>query len=94
MLYFNVNTILDDIKRFFNITDPYSFEWNDLRCLATVINVVLVMVFGLSISWLGLGIALVGIVRDLTKERRVSGLVMHCSTLALNIYFLTLLYGG
>ena len=82
------------MKKFFGITEPYSFEWNDLRCAAMVINVILIMYFGLSISWLGLGIALVGIVRDLTTERRVSGLIMHVSSAFLNIYFLCLLYGG
>ena len=82
------------MKKFFGITEPYSFEWNDLRCVAMVINVILIMCFGLSISWLGLGIALVGIVRDLTTDRRVSGLIMHVSSAVLNLYFLGLLYGG
>lgn len=82
------------MKRFFNITEPYIFEWNDLRCVAMVINVILIMCFGLSISWLGLGIAVVGIVRDLTTDRRVSGLIMHISSTVLNIYFLCLLYNG
>lgn len=82
------------MKRFFNITEPYTFEWNDLRCVAMVINVILIMAFGLSISWLGLGIAIVGIIRDLTIDRRVSGLIMHVSSAVLNIYFLVLLYNG
>lgn len=82
------------MKKFFNITEPYTFEWNDLRCVAMVINVILIMAFGLSISWLGLGIAIVGIIRDLTTDRRVSGLIMHVSSAVLNIYFLVLLYNG
>jgi hypothetical protein len=82
------------IKKFFRITEPYKFEWNDLRCAGMVINVILIMCFGLSISWLGLGIAVVGIIRDLTTDRRVSGLVMHISSAVLNIYFLSLLYNG
>lgn len=82
------------MKKFFNITEPYTFEWNDLRCVAMVINVILIMAFGLSISWLGLGIAIVGIIRDLTIDRRVSGLIMHVSSAVLNIYFLVLLYNG
>ena len=82
------------IKKFFRITEPYKFEWNDLRCAGMVINVILIMCFGLSISWLGLGIAVIGIIRDLTTDRRVSGLVMHLSSAVLNIYFLCLLYNG
>lgn len=82
---------MEKVKKFFRIEKPYSFEWNDLRAVMTVINVILIMIFGLSIAWLGLGIALVGIVRDLTKERRVSGLVMHLASAALNLYFICLL---
>lgn len=82
------------MRKFFNITESYKFEWNDLRCLATLVNVILIMIFGLSIAWLGLGIAVIGVVRDLTNERRVSGLLMHLSSVALNIYFLSLLFCG
>lgn len=80
------------MKNFFKIESAYQFEWNDLRCFITIINVVLVMIFGLSISWFGLAIAGVGIVKDLTKDRRINGLLMHIASLALNIYFLGLFY--
>ena len=82
------------MKKFFGIERGYKFEWNDLRCFATVINVILIMVFGLSISWFGLGIAIVGLVKDLTSDRHINGIVMHLSGIALNVYFLFLLYGG
>lgn len=85
---------MHNISKFFNISEPYKFEWNDLRCVTMVINVMLIMAFGLSISWVGLGIAVVGIIRDLTTDRRLSGLLMHVSSAVLNIYFLCLLYGG
>lgn len=80
------------MKEFFGITENYRFEWNDLRCAAMVVNVVLIMLFGLSISWLGLGIALVGLVKDFTSDRHLNGIVMHLASVALNVYFLTLLY--
>lgn len=82
------------MKEFFKINGKYRFEWNDLRCLAMIINVVLIMIFGLSISWLGLGIAVVGIIKDLTTDRHLNGLLMHLASVALNVYFLFLLYGG
>lgn len=82
------------MKEFFKIETRYRFEWNDLRCIAMVINVILVMMFGLSISWLGLGIAAVGLVKDFTTDRRINGIVMHFASVALNIYFLMLLYKG
>ena len=80
------------MKKFFRIETKYAFEWNDLRCFVTIINVMLIMIFGLSIAWLGLAIAAVGIIRDLTKERRISGLLMHLSSAILNIYFLILYF--
>ena len=80
------------MKQFFGITQKYTFEWNDLRCLAMILNVVLVMFFGLSISWFGLGIAVVGLIKDFTSDRHINGILMHCASVALNIYFLILLY--
>lgn len=85
---------MNKIKKFFRITESYKFEWNDLRCAGMIINVILIMCFGLSISWLGLGIAVIGIIRDLTTDRRISGLLIHISSAVLNIYFLYLLYNG
>ena len=82
------------MKKFFRITESYKFEWNDLRCAGMILNVILIIFFGLSVSWLGLGIAVIGIIRDLTADRRVSGLLMHVASAVLNIYFLCLLYCG
>lgn len=81
------------MKKFFRIEENYKFEWNDLRCFATVVNVILIMIYGLSIAWFGLGIAIVGIVKDLTTDRHVNGLLMHLSSVVLNIYFLLMNYG-
>ena len=85
------------MKKFFGIEENYKFEWNDLRCFVTLvnvilINVVLIMIFGLSISWFGLAVALLGIVKDLTTDRKINGLLMHCSNAILNIYFLLMFY--
>lgn len=82
------------VKEFFKIKEPYKFEYNDLRCAITVINVILIMIFGLSIAWFGLAVALIGVVKDLKIDRRINGLVMHLSSVALNVYFLILLYCG
>jgi len=48
----------------------------------------------LSIAWFGLAVAFVGVIKDLTTDRRINGLLMHLSNVALNIYFLIMLYGG
>lgn len=76
------------MKKFFGINDTYRFEWNDLRAVVTVLNVVLIMIYGLSIAWFGLAVAVVGIVKDLTTDHRINGLVMHLANAALNIFFL------
>ena len=83
---------MSSLKKFFKLESPYKFEWNDLRCFVTVINVIMIMIYGLSISWFGLFVALVGIIKDLTKDRRINGLLMHLANVALNVYFLCLLY--
>lgn len=81
------------MKKFFRIEENYKFEWNDLRCFITVINVILIMIYGLSISWFGLAVALIGIIKDLTTDRRINGLLMHIANLSLNVYFLLMFYG-
>lgn len=82
------------MKEFFKIEGAYRFEYNDLRALITVVNVILIMIYGLSIAWFGLAIALIGVVKDLKIDRHINGLVMHLASVALNIYFLILLYCG
>ncbi len=69
----------------------YKFEWNDLRALITVVNVLLIMRFGLSIAWFGLAVACIGLVKDLTIDKRINGTLMHGANVILNVYFLTLL---
>lgn len=80
------------MKQFFGIEGKYKFEWNDLRCFVTVINVMLIMIYGLSIAWFGLFIAVIGIIKDLTTDRKINGLLMHFSSVVLNIYFLLIYY--
>lgn len=79
------------IRKFFNINSPYKFEWNDLRTLITVINVILIMKYGLSIAWFGLVVAILGMVKELTGNRHINCLVSYLATIALNTYFITLL---
>ena len=82
------------MKKFFKIEEPYRFEMNDLRACIQVLNVVLIMIFGLSVSWFGLALAVFGLIKDFTTDRHINGIIMHLSGAVLNIYFLTLLYGG
>ena len=80
------------MKEFFGIVEPFRFEWNDLRAFIQVLNVVLIMIFGLQVSWFGLAIALFGVCKDMSQHRHVNDIVMHLSGVVLNVYFLSLLY--
>ena len=71
----------------------YKFEWNDLRACVTLINVALIMIYGLSIAWFGLAVAIVGVIKDCTeKEFRWNSLVMHLSNVVLNVFFLAQIF--
>lgn len=78
------------MKNFFGLNSKYKFEWNDLRCFITVVNVILIMIYGLSIAWFGLAVAVIGVIKDLAVDHRINGLIMHLANVALNIYFLVL----
>ena len=82
------------MKDFFSITKPYQFEWNDLRAGIQVLNVSLIMLFGLQVSWFGLAIAIFGLCKDFCQHRHINDMILHLSGITLNISFLTLLYGG
>lgn len=79
------------VKEFFGIEGDYKFEYNDLRALITVVNVILIMIYGLSIAWFGLAVAGIGVIKDLVVDRRINGLVMHLANVVLNLYFIILL---
>ena len=80
------------IKKFFNIETAYQFEMNDIRAIIQVVNVVLIMIFGLKVSWFGLALAIFGLIKDFTTDRHINSIVMHAAGMVLNIYFLSLLY--
>lgn len=82
------------MKKFFNIETSYRFEMNDLRAIIQVINVILIMIFGLSVSWFGLALAVFGLIKDFATDRHINSITMHTASMVLNIYFLTLLYRG
>ena len=85
---------MERIKNIFGIEEKYRFEWNDLRCGITILNVALIMLFGLQVSWFGLAVAIFGVCKDFTQHRHINDVLMHCSSVVLNLYFLSLLYRG
>ena len=83
---------MEKVKSFFSSETKYHFEWNDLRAGITILNVILIMLFGLQVSWFGLAIALFGVCKDFSQHRHINDVLMHLSSVVLNIYFLSLLY--
>lgn len=82
------------MKRFFSINEPFRLEWNDLRAFIQIINVALIMMFGLSVAWLGLAIAVFGVFKDMSQHRHINDIVLHLTGVVLNIHFLHLYYAG
>lgn len=85
---------MNKIKKFFNIETAYKFEMNDLRAAIQVINVGLIIAYGLSVAWFGLALAVFGLIKDFTTDRHINSIVMHLAGAVLNINFLIMLYGG
>lgn len=84
--------MLNKIKDFFHIeTEGYVAEWNDLRAVIQIVNVALIIAFGLSVSWFGLAIAVFGLIKDFTTDRHINGILMHLTGVVLNCYFISLL---
>ena len=82
------------MKNFFSINEPFRLEWNDLRAFIQIINVALIMMFGLSVAWLGLAIAIFGVFKDMSQHRHINDIVLHLTGVVLNIHFLHLYYAG
>ncbi len=82
------------MKKFFSINEPFRLEWNDLRAFIQIINVALIMMFGLSVAWLGLAIAVFGVFKDMSQHRHINDIVLHLTGVVLNIHFLHLYYAG
>lgn len=82
------------MKNFFSINEPFRLEWNDLRAFIQIINVALIMMFGLSVAWLGLAIAVFGVFKDMSQHRHINDIVLHLTGVVLNIHFLHLYYAG
>ena len=82
------------MKEFFGIKEPFRFEWNDLRAFIQILNVALIMMFGLSVAWFGLAIALFGVIKDMSQHRHINDIVLHLTGVILNVHFLILYYRG
>ena len=73
------------------VVQNYKFDLNDIRAGFTVLNVVLVILFGWAGCLLGFCIAFIGIIRDFVKKKKINSYVIHVSNCILNIYLMLLL---
>ncbi len=80
------------MRKFFRIDGKYEFDIADIRALIILINLILVMSFGLSSAWIGLLIAVIGLIKDFIVDRRINSIIDHFSSAILNIYLLCLCY--
>ena len=63
-------------------------EINDIRAVITLVNVMLIIYFGISIAWFGLSVSALGLIKDITIDRKLGGGVMHLANIILNIFLL------
>lgn len=84
---------MNKAKTFFNITtNRYIFDYNDVRCLLTLFNVTMIIIFGLSVAWIGLSIAIFGTIRDMViEDRKLNSTIIHLTNIVLNLYFVSLM---
>lgn len=80
------------MKKYFNLTTPYRFEWNDIFGPANFINTILVIKFGLVASWFGLLVSIACIIDDVIEVRKLNLILLHFSIAILNSYFLLIFY--
>jgi len=74
----------------------YRFELGDLRAFISVLNVMLIMKYGLTVAWFGLAVGVLGLAIDFIKhykksnDFRVNSAVIHIANIVLNVYFMTI----
>lgn len=77
------------IKKFFRIEKPFKLEYNDIRALITIMNVILIIAFGRSFAWFSLITSIIGLIKDYKTDRRINGFLMHGANTILYIYLLS-----
>ena len=81
---------MEKVKKFFKIDGKYRFEMNDLRALLQVINVALIVFWSFDVGAIFGLVATCGLIKDLTTDRHINGIVMHLASIGLNLFILFL----
>jgi len=64
------------------------FEINDVRAGIALINMVLIIFFGVSVVWFSLGVTFLGLLKDVMIDKKIGGFAMHLANMILNIFLL------
>lgn len=67
----------------------YQYEHLDLAALMTLINTIVILAWGKG-AYVGLPVAIIGLIYDLRKGCHINNIVMRVSLIVMNVYFLTL----
>lgn len=76
------------IKKFFNISGGYEFEWGDLNTLLTLLNVILIICGWHFAPIIGIVNCAINLVIDVLHREHLNFYTTHLAILVLNIYFL------
>ena len=77
------------MKKFFSITQPYTYERMDAAAFFAVLNTIAIIVWNRG-AWVGLPVNVVGLWLDLRDHPHINNVVMRLALIVMNIYFLTL----
>ena len=66
----------------------YKFEINDLRCILTLLNIILILKFDIRWGWFGILLAALGIIKDYMTDKHINSIIMHSANL---IFYILLL---
>ena len=67
----------------------YRYEHMDLAALMTLLNTLAIIIYNKS-AYVGLPVAVIGLLYDLRKGCHWNNVIMRLSLIAMNVYFLTL----
>ena len=73
----------------FELTTPYKFEINDVRALLSLLNLWSIVTKNETLIFVCILAAAFGVINDVAFNRRINGLIIHFSTLVVNIMALT-----
>lgn len=73
----------------FELTTPYKFEINDIRALLSLLNLWSIVTKNEALLFVCVLAAAFGVINDVAFNRRINGLIIHFSTLVINIMALT-----